>query len=338
MKKLWTTIALILGMMGILTACGSSQSSLSNRDEDVQRYAWPLATASPEDTVTQLYAEVFVDEVTRLSDGKVKIQIYPNSTLGGDRELLESCQDGDIPFVIQNTAPQMTFMPDIAVFDIPCRFDNIEEVRAKVDDEKFYSLIEKVYEKGGFHLLGYADQGFRVMSTNKKIQSLSDFKGQKIRTMENSFHIDFWKTLKASPTPMTFSEVYIGLQQGTIDAEENPYEVIVSNRLYEQQKYIVETNHLPHLISLIVNDDFYQKLPEDTKTIINEAAQTAKIKARQASDERIEEKMKVIEDSGTEIITLSDELHQQIREAAQPVYDAIGSQVNEEIVKAYLAD
>lgn len=176
------------------------------------------------------------------------------------------------------------------------------------------------------------------MSTNKKIQSLSDFKGQKIRTMENSFHIDFWKALKASPTPMTFSEVYIGLQQGTIDAQENPYEVIVSNRLYEQQKYIVETNHLPHLISLIVNDDFYQELPEETRTIINEAAQTAKIKARQASDERIEEKMKVIEESGTEIITLSDELHQQIREAAQPVYDVIGAQVDKDIVTAYLSD
>ena len=176
------------------------------------------------------------------------------------------------------------------------------------------------------------------MSTNKKIQSLSDFKGQKIRTMENSFHIDFWKALKASPTPMTFSEVYIGLQQGTIDAEENPYEVIVSNRLYEQQKYIVETNHLPHLISLIVNDDFYQELPEETRTIINEAAQTAKIQARQASDERIEEKMKVIEESGTEIISLSDELHQQIREAAQPVYDVIGAQVDKDIVTAYLSD
>lgn len=123
-----------------------------------------------------------------------------------------------------------------------------------------------------------------------------------------------------------------------IDAEENPYEVIVSNRLYEQQKYIVETNHLPHLISLIVNDDFYQELPEETKTIINEAAQTAKIKARQASDERIEEKMKVIEESGTEIITLSDELHQQIREAAQPVYDVIGAQVDKDIVTAYLSD
>ena len=137
---------------------------------------------------------------------------------------------------------------------------------------------------------------------------------------------------------MTFSEVYIGLQQGTIDAQENPYEVIVSNRLYEQQKYIVETNHLPHLISLIVNDEFYKELPEETKVIIDEAAETAKIKAREASDERIEEKMKVIKDSGTEIITLSDELHQQIREAAQPVYDAIGEQVNEDIVKAYLSE
>ena len=89
---------------------------------------------------------------------------------------------------------------------------------------------------------------------------------------------------------------------------------------------------------LIVNDDFYQELPEETKTIINEAAQTAKIKARQASDERIEEKMKVIEESGTEIITLSDELHQQIREAAQPVYDVIGAQVDKDIVTAYLSD
>ena len=117
--------------------------------------------------------------------------------------------------------------------------------------------MEKVYQKGGYKLLGYADQGFRVMSTNKNVKSIKDFKGQKIRTMENSYHLKFWKTLGANPTPMTFSEVYIGLQQGTIDAQENPYEVIVSSKLYEQQDYVVETNHLPHYISLIVSDEFY---------------------------------------------------------------------------------
>lgn len=331
-RKLYVAIIM---MISVLTLCCGCQKKGADTD-GVQRYAWPLGTASPEDTVTQIYAEKFVEEVDRLSDGKIKIQVYPNSILGGDRELLESCKDGDIPFVIQNTAPQVTFMKDLAIFDIPCRFSTIEEARAKVDDPEFYSLMEDVYEQGGYKLLGYADQGFRVMSTNKKVSSLVDFKGQKIRTMENSYHMDFWKALKASPTPMTFSEVYIGLQQGTIDAQENPYEVIVSNRLYEQQGYVVNTNHLPHLISLIVSDEFFAGLPEESQNIITEAAELAKEEARQASDDRIAEKIKILEDSGTEIIELDDALRQEMREAAQPVYDEIEKDVSKEIVEAYL--
>lgn len=143
--------------------------------------------------------------------------------------------------------------------------------------------------------------------------------------------------IQAAPTPMTFSEVYIGLQQGTIDAQENPYEVIVSNRLYEQQDYIVNTNHLPHLLSLIVNEDFYENLPDETKNIITRAAQTAKKEARTASDERISEKQKVICDSGTQIINLPEKVRKQIRTKAQPVYDEIGKNVNKKIMEAYLA-
>ena len=229
---------LLMGML--VAACG--------KDDGEQRYAYPLATASPEDTVTQIYAEKFAEEVNRLSDGRIKIQVYANSTLGGDRELLESCKDGDIPFVVQNTAPQVTFMPDLAIFDVPCAFENLDECREVLDDEEFSGLVSSVYEKGGYQLLGIADQGFRIMSTNKPVKSIEDFKGQKIRTMENPFHLAFWKSIGANPTPMSFAEVYIGLQQHTIDAQENPYEVIVSNRLYEQQDYVVETNHLPHLI------------------------------------------------------------------------------------------
>ena len=295
-----------------------------------------MGTASPEDTVTQIYAEKFAEEVDRLSDGKMKIQVYPNSTLGGDRELLETCKDGDIPFIVQNTAPQVTFMSDLAIFDMPCRFDTIEEVREKVDDQEFYGLMEEVYKEGGYHLLGYADQGFRVMSTNKNVEDFDDFKGQKIRTMENSYHMDFWKTLEASPTPMTFSEVYIGLQQGTIDAQENPYEVIVSNRLYEQQDYIVETNHLPHLISLIVSEEFFQGLSEEKQEILTKAAEMAKEEARKASDERIADKIKVIEDSGTTIVTLSGKLKEEMREAAKPVYKEIEDNVSAEIVEVYM--
>lgn len=323
----------VLAAAGILsvalTGCGSS-------DEEVQRYSWPLATASPEDTITQIFAEKFAEEVSDLSNGKMKIQVYANSTLGGDRDLLETCADGDIPFVVQNTAPQVSFMSDLAVFDLPCVFDSLDDCRKKIDDPQFNSLISDVYTEGGYHLLGMADQGFRVMSTNKPVNSLADFKGQKIRTMENSYHLAFWKALGANPTPMSFSEVYIGLQQHTIDAQENPYEVIVSNNLYEQQDYVVETNHLPHLISLIVNDDFFKDLPEDEQEIMTEAAQLATEYAREQSDARIADKVAVIEDSGTQIIKLSDETRKEIREASQGVYDSIREKINPDIYNSYM--
>ena len=119
----------------------------------MQRYAWPLGSSSPEDTVTQIYAEKFAEEVERLSDGTMLISVYPNSVLGGDRELLESCKEGDIPFVVQNTAPQVTFMPDVAVFDMPAVFETIDEVREHVDNPDFLSMMQQVYGDAGYVLL-----------------------------------------------------------------------------------------------------------------------------------------------------------------------------------------
>ena len=321
-----TSIALSIG----LTSC-SNTTAVS----ETQTYAWPLGTSSPEDTVTQIYAEKFAEEVYQLSDGQMVIQVYPNSVLGGDRELLESCKDGDIPFIVQNTAPQVTFLPDVAIFDMPCLFSTIEDVRKKVDNPEFMEEISEVYVDGGYQLLGYADQGFRVMTTNSPVYSISDFKGQKIRTMETSYHLAFWKALSASPTPMTFSEVYIGLQQGTIDAQENPYEVIVSNRLYEQQDYVIETNHLPHLISLVASDEFMNELTPEQQAIINEAASIATEYARQQSDDRIASRIATIEESGTEIISLSDEMREEIRESAAPVYESIKENVDPDLYEIY---
>ena len=318
----------VLLMAAMMSACGGKDGE--------QRYAYPLATASPEDTVTQIYAVKFAEEVDRLSDGRIKIQVYANSTLGGDRELLESCKDGDIPFVVQNTAPQVTFMPDLAVFDVPCAFEDLNECRERLDDPEFGSLISAVYEKGGYRLLGIADQGFRVMSTNKAVHGIADFKGQKIRTMENPYHLAFWKSIGANPTPMSFAEVYIGLQQHTIDAQENPYEVIVSNRLYEQQDYVVETNHLPHLITLIMNDEFFKDMPAEDQAILMEAAATATEYARQASDDRISDRVKTIEDSGTEIIKVDEETRQAVIEASKSVRETIRSNVDPAIFDAYI--
>lgn len=326
-KRTYRFAAAVIVAAGILAGCSA--------DDGEQRYAYPLGTASPEDTVTQIYAEKFAEEVDRLSEGRIKINVYPNSVLGGDRELLESCYDGDIPFVIQNTAPQVSFIDDTAVFDAPCVFGDIEAVRETVDQPEFLEKIQESYREAGFELLGYADQGFRVMSTNREVTEFADFKGQKIRTMEDAYQLSFWKELGANPTPMNFSEVYIGLQQHTIDAQENPYEVIVSNRLYEQQGYIIETNHVPHLISLVVSESFFSELSEEDQQILIEAEAIAKEYARAQSDERIDDRIQTIRDSGTEIIALEDEVREQMIQAAEPVYEEIREVVDPEIYRLY---
>ena len=116
-------------------------------------------------------------------------------------------------------------------------------------------LMRQVYRDGGYELLGYADQGFRVMTTNKKVENLSDLRDRKPYYGKFLSYGILEEPWGKSDTDDIFRGVY-RIRQGTIDAQENPYEVIVSNKLYEQRDYVVETNHLPHLISLIVSEEF----------------------------------------------------------------------------------
>lgn len=320
-----------------LTCCTLYGCGVKTQDPMLasQSYPWIIATDSPADTVTSIFANRFAQEVETLSDGRIQMEVYENGTLGGDRELIESCMGNDIPFILQNTAPQVNFIPRLAIFDLPVAYTSIDKLRNTLDDPSFMAMINDIYQEHGFRLLGMGDQSFRVMTTNKNITNIDDFKGQKIRTMENKFHIAFWQSIGANPTPMTFSEVYIGLQQGTIDAQENPYEVVVSGKIYEQQDYIVQTNHLPHLLSLIVNDEFYQSLPQEGKDIVDQAAINAKEYAREQADVRVADRLNIITDSGTAIVEVSQDMIDALRDKASPVYEAIHEQSGDELYEAY---
>ncbi|MCD8370748.1 MAG: TRAP transporter substrate-binding protein [Clostridiales bacterium] len=323
-----------LCLIGLMTTF--AVLSLTGCHESTQTYAWVLGTASPEDTVTQIYAETFAEEVERLSDGAMRIEVYANSSLGGDTELIECCMTGDIPFVVQNTAPQVSYLPKLCLFDLPCVFSDIEELHRVLDQEAFMEKINEIYAEKGLELLGMSDQNFRVMSSNVRVEDLNDFSGIKIRTMENSYHMAFWKAIGANPTPMSFSEVYIGLQQNTIDAQENPYEVIVSNRFYEQQDYVIQTNHLPHLLSLIVSEDFMDGLSGEQQRIIREAAATACAYAREQAQERVDNRIAICEDAGTTIVEVSDELVSEMRAASADLYEEIRNAVgDDELYKMY---
>lgn len=319
MKKTLFLFAALLSAM-LLSGC-------QGPDGD---YAWVLATASPEDTVTQVFAEKFADEVNRLSGGEMNIEIYANSSLGGDTELLEGVMYGDIPFVVQNTAPQVSYLPRLCLFDLPCVFGDITELHKVLDNEAFIDKVNAIYAEKGIRLLGLSDQNFRVMTSNVNITDLHDFSGIKIRTMENSYHMAFWSAIGANPTPMAFSEVYIGLQQNTIDAQENPYEVIVSNKFYEQQKYVVQTNHLPHLLSLITNEAFMEKLSAKQQAIIEQAAATASDYAREQALSRANDRISICESGGAKLVPLSDELRAEMRSASKDLYEDIRQAVGDD--------
>ena len=321
------TYLFVLVFSFLISSCGSRG----------HKYAWVLATASPENTVTGIFANTFAQKVDELSEGKLKLQVYHNAVLGGDVELIESCQSGDIPFVVQNTAPEVSYMSRLCLFDLPCVFEDMEQLHAVLDDTVFQHKINSIYQDAGFHLLGLADQHFRVMTCNVDLKSLDDFRGIKIRTMENSFHIDFWDALGANPTPLAFSELYVALEQHTVDAQENPYEVICSNAFYEVQDYVIQTNHLPHLLALVTNHHFYEKLSAEERTIVDRAASEASAIARAKAAERVSARMKEIEDYGCKLVPVSEELHDEMKERASALYEKIRNVVSDdELFQTYV--
>lgn len=307
----------------------------SEKIDDFENITLYAASDSGEDTVTSIYMNMFADKVDKLSQGKVKIKTYSSGTVGGDLEILEACKYGNINFVFQTSAVQTSLVKEAEVFDIPSFFDNINQAR-KIIDESLYPKLEKAYEKADYILLGIADQGFRLMTSNKPVYEMEDFRGIRIRTMESSNHIKLWKSLGANPTPMSYSEVYVGLQQGTIDAQENPLESIIAPRFYEQQAYLIETNHLIHPVICIGSKKVFDGLPSSYQEIIRRAALEAKEESRDLADIRNKKNMAYIEEQGVEVISHNPKLAQEMGRRTKDLREEIRNHIGDDLYKSYM--
>jgi len=246
-------------------------------------------------------------------------------------------KDGDIPFIAASPSPQVSYIPQLCVFDTPCVYTEIETFRENMRNEELMNEFREIYKQAGYRFLGITDQGFRVMTMSKPYTDLTSIAGQKIRVMENKYHIQFWKSVKANPTPMTFSEVYIGLQQGTIDAQENALPLIVTAKLYEQQKRVILTNAVPDPVTLIASGVFMDSLTKEQAEIIEEAARLAQEDANKISDQKAAQATEYLEEAGMEIVTPSEEDYSQMREMCMPVWDTIREDCGSELFDEYTA-
>ena len=318
MKKL-TTLTAVLCIMLFAAAATAAPKEFA------------IANDSTDDTVTGLMTQKLKEVLEAKSKGAFKVATFPNSQLGSDREITQSCQNGELAFVVQNTAPQVNFVPKAAVFDLPNLFPNKKVARAALD--KFQKDIEPEYAKAGIVMLGFGDQGFRVLSSNKAINKIEDFKGLKLRTMENKYHVQYWQSLGANPTPLPFSELYLALQQGPVTGQENPYEVIVATKLYEVQKYVIDTNHLFHTITIIMSKNIYDQLTPEEQKLVRDAAREVIVWGREQADKRHADRVAILKKNNVQIIKLDEKLLGEMQAKSKPVYDNISKAVGADLVK-----
>lgn len=328
MKKFKLGLAMLLSML-FLIGCGGKKDG---GDTSAKTYEVYLGCDNAEDSVTYLLLDKFATLMEEKSDGRIVAKRFSNAKLGGDVELIEGAQNGKVTFVVQNTAPQVNFVPEVGIFDLPMVFPNIEVAR-KVLDGPLLDKLKEYYAKQNIKLFGYGDQGFRQMTSNRRVDSYADLKGQKIRTMSNPNHIEFWKAVGANPTPMAFSELYIGLQQGVVDAQENPLETTIAAKLYEQQKYVIMTNHVIHAVALIGSPKAIEQMPKDLQVIIDEAAAEALAWSRKIADERVDGRVKIIADSGTEIVPFNETLYNEMKNAGKPIYKLVADKIGADLVE-----
>lgn len=271
--------------------------------------------------------EYFKQELESRSNGHFVVEIYPNGLLGNESVLTESVALGDLEMVAASATSQYGSL--ISVFELPYLFDSYEAAW-KTLDGPIGQEIAKTYEKNNLHILSYLENGMRQVTSNREIHSPADLKGLKIRTPEFPMSIRIMSALGANPTPMGFSELYTALQQGTVDAQENPVANAYTNKFQEVQKYLIFTNHQYMAIHLIIRQDLFESLPKEDQELMTEVAREAAHYHRHILRENEQKMVEDLKQQGMQVIEVD---MKPFRELTQPVYDWFATLHGEELVE-----
>jgi C4-dicarboxylate-binding protein DctP len=281
----------------------------------------------------------FKELAEKYTDGKVKVEVYPNSQLYKDKEELEALQLG----AVQMLAPSNSkFGPigvrEFEVFDLPYILPDLKTLR-KVTDGPLGAKLLKLLEPKGMTGLAYWDNGFKQMSANRKLVSPADYKGLKIRIQSSKVLEAQFRTLGAIPQVMAFSEVYQALQTGVVDGQENTWSNIYTQKMHEVQKYITNSNHGYIGYVVVVNKKFWDGLPANLRAECDKAMKEATAYGNGQSAQENEEALAEIKKTGkSEIITLTTEQDAAMRRALEPVYKDVASRVGQPLIDEFLKE
>lgn len=276
---------------------------------------------------------VFAPMVENNSKGNIGVEVYSGAQLGDDTTATEMVVAGQLEINNTSTAPLVGYVPELGIFDIPFLFADEAEADKVLASEVGDYLNAKLADKGIINL-AWNENGFRELTNSKHaVATVADVAGLKIRTMENKFHQELWNSLGATATPMSSSELYTALEQGTVDGEENPVANFYSYQFQEVQKYITMSNHIYSPFLFDMSKKIWDTYDADTQAILTEAAKAfgeeEKKINRQAAADNLQS---CIDDYGMEVTYLTDDAKAEFVNKTAHIQDMIAKDTGAEIM------
>lgn len=333
MKKHISLLLTILLISTFVAGCSSSDpaANTDNNSNTEKKFNLRVGHVEPEDRSTHKALLEFKKEVEEQSNGSITVELYPNGALGGDVQLTESVAMGTLDMALPATSVLVTYAPEFGILDMPYLFLNADYAFEAMDGEvgeHFNATLENV----GIKNLGYSYNGLRSLTNSiRPVNTPADLKGMKVRVMESPVFIDFFETLGANATPMSFNELFTGLQQGTVEAQENPPSLIYSNRFYEVQEYLSLTEHVNNFLAFIMNQSTFDSLSAEQQAVVEKAAENYVKLQRQMELDDTERSVQDLADAGLTVNEVSEENKKAFKDALEPMYEKYSKEFGQEL-------
>ncbi|MFI8582260.1 C4-dicarboxylate-binding periplasmic protein precursor [Pseudomonas sp. THAF187a] len=299
-------------------------------DPIVIKFSHVVAEHTPKGQGAMLFKQLAEE---RLGD-KVKVEVYPNSSLFGDGKEMEALLLGDVQIIAPSLAKFEHYTKQLQVFDLPFLFDDMAAVDRFQKGPEGQKLLTSMTDKG-ITGLAYWHNGLKQLSANKPLREPKDARGLKFRVQASAVLEEQFKAVRANPRKMSFAEVYQGLQTGVVNGAENPYSNIYSQKMHEVQKYITESNHGLLDYMLITNTKFWDGLPADVREELDKIIAEVTVEVNKQADALNQgDKQRILDAGTTEILTLTPEQRGQWRDAMQPVWKKFEGEIGADLIKA----
>ncbi|MXQ11077.1 TRAP transporter substrate-binding protein [Microvirga makkahensis] len=267
------------------------------------------------------------------SGGKMKVQGFWGGALGGDLQATQALRSGTQEMVVTSSSPLIGILPELGVFDLPFLFSNEKEADAILDGE-FGKHIDAKLEGVGLVNLAYWENGFRNLTNSRRpVEKWEDFKGLKVRVMQNNVFLDTFKNMGANAVPMAFGEVFTALETKAIDGQENPFVTIDTSKFYEVQKYLSVTRHAYTPFLVLYSKRLWDDLSKDEQAALRECAVKARDEQRKVSRELSQASLEKIKGSGVIVNELNEQEANRMRDQAKAVWEKHASTIGPETVK-----